>query len=151
MFGSKGIDQYRKVEVETGVPEASPHQLVLMLMEGALVAINIAAVKMEQGDIPKKGEAISKAIALIDEGLRPSLNLEQGGEIAANLDALYDYMGRQLFLANLRNDTAPLNEVARLLGDIKEAWVAIGNMPVPADPVADSSAEAGGANHAPGP
>lgn len=148
MFGSRGIDQYRKVEVETGISEATPHRLVLMLMEGALVAINIAAQRMEEGDIPRKGEAISKAISLIDEGLRPSLNLEAGGEIAANLDALYEYMGRQLLLGNLRNDVAPLNEVARLLGDIKEAWVAIGNEQLAGSPSAENGPGAGPSDHA---
>lgn len=142
MFGSRGIDQYRKVEVETAVPEASPHRLVLMLMEGALVAINIAARKIEEGDMARKGEAISKAISLIDEGLRPSLNFEQGGEIAANLDELYNYMGSLLLLGNLRNDTAPLMEVASLLGDIKDAWASIGSTTTPAAPPAGPVSQA---------
>ncbi|MEY2633875.1 MAG: flagellar export chaperone FliS [Pseudomonadota bacterium] len=126
MFGSRGIEQYRKVEVETSVPEASPHRLVLMLMDGALVAIGIAITKLKENDIPHKGEAISKAIALIDEGLRPSLNLEEGGDIARNLDSLYDYMAQQLFLANLHNDSQRLEEVSELLSDIRDAWRTIG-------------------------
>lgn len=132
---ARGISQYQQVGVETSVSGASAHQLVLLLMEGSLVAINIAKLKLGEGDIPGKGEAISKAIALIDEGLRTSLDLNAGGEIAQNLDALYEYMCHQLLMANLKNDPARLDEVAHLMSEIKGAWAAIAE---PATPPADA-------------
>jgi flagellar protein FliS len=80
---------------------------------------------MQSGDIPAKGKSISKAIAIIDNGLRASLDKRIGGEIALNLDSLYEYMSRQLLLANLNNDEAKITEVQNLLRDLKGAWEAI--------------------------
>ncbi|HCY64609.1 MAG TPA: flagellar export chaperone FliS [Oxalobacteraceae bacterium] len=134
MFGSPnlGANAYAKVSMETGVATASPHQLVLMLFEGAMVAITSATQSMQAGDIPAKGKAISKAINIIDNGLRASLNKQAGGEIAINLHELYEYMGNRLLLANLKNDPAVLNEVYQLLKGLKDAWQAIGDAPAPA-------------------
>lgn len=111
--------------MEGGISAASPHRLILLLMEGALVAISIAKLKMSEGEIQERGRAISKAISLIDEGLRASLDLDRGGEIAEHLDALYDYMSRQLFMANLKNSPEMLEEIYRILSDIKGSWEAI--------------------------
>lgn len=129
MFGSsqKGASAYAKVGLETGVVAASPHKLILMLFEGAMTAIANAAVHMQAGQIEKKGNAISKAIMIIENGMRASLDKQAGGEIARSLDSLYDYMVRQLMLANLNNDAALLTEVHGLLAEIKGAWDAIGN------------------------
>jgi flagellar protein FliS len=128
MFGSmkSGANAYAKVGVETGVLAASPHKLIVMLFEGAMVAVSTAARQMEAGDIAGKGKSISKAIAIIENGLRASLDRKAGGEIAANLDALYEYMGNRLVLANRDNQVAMLEEVNRLLGDLKSGWEAIG-------------------------
>ena len=126
---ARGVNQYQQVEIETSVSSASPHSLILLLMEGSLVAINIAKAKMVEADIPGKGEAISKAIALIDEGLRASLDMNAGGDIAQNLDALYEYMCHQLLMANMKNDPARLDEVTRLMSEIRDAWKAIGEQP----------------------
>ena len=128
MFGSSknGANAYAKVGLETGVVAASPHQLILMLLEGAMTAIVSAGVHMQAREIEKKGNAISKAIMIIENGMRASLDKNAGGEIAVSLDALYDYMGRRLMLANLNNDPALLKEVHGLLADIKSAWTEIG-------------------------
>ncbi|MCK6411282.1 MAG: flagellar export chaperone FliS [Azonexus sp.] len=126
----RGVNQYQQVEIETSVSGASPHSLILLLMEGSLVAINMARARMAEGDVPAKGEAVSKAIALIDEGLRASLDMNAGGEIAQNLDALYEYMCHQLLVANIKNDINRLEEVARLMGEIRDAWKAIGEQAV---------------------
>jgi flagellar protein FliS len=106
---------------------ASPHKLILMLLEGAMTAIASAAVHMQAREIEKKGNAISKAIMIIENGMRASLDKSAGGEIAASLDSLYDYMGRRLMMANLNNDPAILKEVHGLLADIKSAWDEIGS------------------------
>src|SRR6202008_3899603 len=105
MFGSKqsGVNAYAKVGIETGVTSASPHKLIVMLFDGALVAVNSAIMHMKAGNIPDKGAAISKAILIIDSGLRASLDKKAGGEIAEGLDALYEYMGARLLQANLKN------------------------------------------------
>ncbi|MES2319318.1 MAG: flagellar export chaperone FliS [Pseudomonadota bacterium] len=129
MFGSShnGANAYAKVGLETGVVAASPHKLILMLLEGAMAAITAAAAHMQAGQIEKKGNAISKAIMIIENGMRASLDKKAGGEIATSLDSLYDYMGRRLLLANISNDQAILTEVHGLLADIKSAWEEIGN------------------------
>lgn len=120
------MNQYSKMAVQTGVTSASPHRLIQMLMEGALDKIATARGCMERGDVANKGRQISWAISIIN-GLRASLDKEQGGEIAQNLDDLYDYMERRLVLANSHNDIGMLDEVTALLRQIKEAWDAIGD------------------------
>jgi flagellar secretion chaperone FliS len=129
MFASQlnPLKAYENVGLETAVQSASPHQLILMLFEGAKQAIANARFGMEMNDIPKKGMAISKAIDIILNGLRVSINMEEGGKLSEDLYALYDYMGRRLLHANLHNDIGALDEVARLLGEIHSAWAEIGN------------------------
>ncbi len=128
MFGSpqSGANAYAKVGIETGVSAASPHKLIVMLFEGAMVAVTTALQHMKAGNIPGKGQSISKAIMIIDGGLRASLDKKEGGEIAMNLDALYEYMSNRLLVANLKNQPELLEEVYRLLKDLSEAWDAIG-------------------------
>jgi flagellar protein FliS len=120
------LNAYSQVGVETGVAAASPHKLIAMLYEGALLSIASAKVHMQRKEVAKKGEAISKAIAIIDEGLKASLDEKVGGDLAQNLKALYSYMCQRLLVANLKNETEPLEEVAHLLVDLKGAWDAIG-------------------------
>ena len=129
MFGAatNPIGAYKTVSLNSAVSDASPHQLIVLLFEGAQQAIIVARAGIEEGDVPRKGSAITKAIDIILNGLRASINLDEGGEIAANLYALYDYMARRLLHANLNNDKAALDEVLRLLGEIHGAWVSIGN------------------------
>jgi|SRR5450830_132623 len=128
MFGTKqsGANAYAKIGVETGVLAANPHKLITMLFDGALVAIALGQKYMKEGDIKNKGESITKAILIIESGLRASLNKNVGGEIALNLDALYDYMSRRLFTANVENSQAFLSEVHGLLSELRGAWEAIG-------------------------
>ena len=128
MFGTtqSGANTYAKIGVETGVLAANPHKLITMLFDGALVAIALSQKYMKEGDIKNKGESITKAILIIESGLRASLNKNVGGEIALNLDALYDYMSRRLFSANVENSQEFLSEVHALLSDLSGAWEAIG-------------------------
>lgn len=127
MFGSmqNGINAYAKVGIETGVTSASPHKLIVMLFDGAQIALANALQHMKTGNVAGKGQAISKAISIIDSGLRASLDKSVGGEVAANLDNLYEYMSNRLLIANLNNEPQIVEEVHRLLQDIKSAWVAI--------------------------
>ncbi|MDP4027433.1 MAG: flagellar export chaperone FliS [Gallionella sp.] len=116
---------YNKIGVESGALGADPHKLIAMLYQGALLAIASAKSGMMRKDIPAKGAAISKAITIIDEGLNASLDKKVGGELAENLSSLYTYMGSRLLSANLNNDMGALDEVARLLNDLKGAWESI--------------------------
>lgn len=127
MFGSAktGAGAYARVGIETGVAAASPHKLIVMLFDGALIALANAQQQMRAGNIPEKGRSISKAIAIIENGLRASLDREAGGSIAASLDGLYEYMSNRLLEANLKNQPALLEEVYKLLADLKGAWEAI--------------------------
>lgn len=140
MFGSpsKGAHSYAKVGLETGVVAASPHKLIVMLYDGALVAVLSARMHMQSGNIQEKGNAISKAIQIIDNGLRASLDKRLGGQIAEGLDSLYEYMSARLLTANLKNDAAILDEVQSLLTELRDAWNAIGATPA-AVPGADLS------------
>ncbi|MFN2350033.1 MAG: flagellar export chaperone FliS [Thioalkalivibrio sp.] len=119
----QALNQYRS-GVLAEANEANPHRLIQMLFEGALERIATARGAMQQGDVSNKGERISRAIEII-EGLRAHLDMDKGGEVAANLESLYEYMTRRLTEANLRNDVAMLDEVANLLREVKVGWDAI--------------------------
>ncbi|BES17801.1 flagellar export chaperone FliS [Escherichia fergusonii] len=122
MSTASGIQAYAQVGVESGVMSASPHQLIEMLFDGAHSALVRARLFMQQGEIVAKGEALSKAINIIDNGLKAGLDEEKGGELARNLSSLYDYMIRRLLQANVRNDVQAIEEVEGLLGNIADAW-----------------------------
>ena len=141
MFGSpqRGVNAYAKVGLETGIAAASPHKLIVMLYDGAIVAILNGMTHMKAGNIEEKGKAISKAIQIIDNGLRASLDREVGGEIARNLDSLYEYMSSRLLTANLQNSTDILEEVRGLLADLRDTWKQIGDEPTGATPLRSPS------------
>ncbi len=124
MHNSAAMNQYKQVGTQAAVETADPHTLIQMLINGAIERINSAKLCMSQQRVADKGENISKAISIID-GLKTSLDMEAGGEIADNLAALYDYMQRQLLQANLSNETALLDEVLSLLNEIRSGWMAI--------------------------
>ena len=117
-----GSQAYQQVNFETCVSQASPHQLIVLLFDGALNAIKLANLYIQKGDIAGKGKAISKAINIVDNGLKSALDLEQGGEIAENLDRLYHYISQQLVLANLHNSQDKLQTCYDLLNNIADAW-----------------------------
>lgn len=124
LMQKRGARQYGKVAIGTEVNYASPHRLVQMLMEGALEKIAIAKGHLDRKEHEQKNNHINWAISIIN-GLQSSLNREEGGEMAHNLDSLYHYMVRRLSEANLHNDAAILDEVSSLLLEIKSAWDAM--------------------------
>lgn len=124
MNAYSALQQYQTVNTQAQAAAADPHRLIQMLMEGGLTRLAQARGAMEREQTALKGELISKAIAIVG-GLRQGLDLEKGGEIAVNLDNLYDYMTRRLMEANVQNDPAILEEVASLLREVKEGWDAI--------------------------
>jgi len=127
MFGMmhKPAESYAKVGLESAVASADPHRLIMMLFDGAIAAISLARLHMEAGDIAQKGASISKAIDLITNGLRASLDMEAGGDLAERLGSLYDYMAQRLLFANLKNSVGALDEVSELLTGLRDAWAQI--------------------------
>lgn len=123
---SRSAQAYRKVGVETSVGQANPHHLVGMLFDGLLQAIGSANAAMARGDIKAKCQQIIIAVRILEEGLRCGLNLEQGGDLAVNLDRLYGYCVLRLTQANARNDAAALAEVLRLVEPLADGWRQIG-------------------------
>lgn len=116
------LNTYKNVGIESGVASADPHKLILMLYQGALLAIASAKNQMLRKQTAAKGSSITKAIKIIDEGLKACLDVKAGGEIGQNLSDLYDYMNQRLLIANLKNDISMLDEVSGLLSGLKEAW-----------------------------
>ena len=131
MFGMSRspLAAYAQISTEIASETADPHRLILMLFEGARVAISMARLHMERKEIPEKGAAISKAIDIINNGLLVSLDSESGGELAERLAALYEYISQRLLWANLKNNLAALDEANRLLGELQSAWVQIAPSP----------------------
>ncbi len=119
------VDAYHHVGVDVSVRTASPHRLILLLFDGAIKAVGKAQFHMNMRNVAEKGLAITKAIAIIDEGLRLSLDVKAGGELAEDLSALYEYMCHRLMQANLKNDVQVLEEVTGLLVGLRGAWASI--------------------------
>ena len=115
MYGAKGTQAYAKIEVESAVMSASQQQLVIMLFDGALSALVRARLFLADGNIPAKGLALSKAINIIENGLKVGLVENNGDELTQNLIALYAYMVRRLLHANVNNDASAIEEVENLL------------------------------------
>lgn len=123
---SRSASAYKRVGVETAVSQASPHQLVNLLFDALLQHVGLARAALRSGAIAVKGEQINKAVRIIDEGLKPALNLAQGGELAANLNGLYGYCVLRLTQANLHNDEVALAEVIKVIEPLAQGWQEIG-------------------------
>ncbi|MGN6478728.1 flagellar export chaperone FliS [Luteibacter sp.] len=121
---SRGAGAYQQIRTGGGIESADAHGLVTLLMDGALERIRLAVACIATGNVASRGEAISKAIEIIG-GLQAGLNHEVQPSLVERLDALYDYMSRRLLFANMHADTLALDEVATLLGQIRDSWVAI--------------------------
>ena len=119
----KGINQYQQVGAASAA-FADPHRLIEMLLDGGIDRLAQARGAVHRGDRPAKLKLIGKAFDIIG-GLRGGLDLDKGGEVAANLDRLYDYMQRRLVMANARDDASIIDEVMSLLTEIREGWKAI--------------------------
>jgi flagellar protein FliS len=117
------LNEYQQTG-NSSIAYADPHQLILKLMNGAIERIAQAKCAIQQKNIQAKGELISKAITIIG-GLSSCLNHDHDSELSQNLDALYEYMNMRLLEANIQEDTSKLDEVTRLMNEIKSAWVKI--------------------------
>ena len=121
-YNPRAASAYQRINVETSMHTIDQHQLVSLLYDGVLGAITSARGALARGDVPLKCSSISKAIRIIEEGLGTALDRDGGGELAQNLGALYDYCLQRLIQANIRNDDAILEEVARLIEPIAQGW-----------------------------
>ncbi|HFF3788973.1 TPA: flagellar export chaperone FliS [Enterobacter mori] len=129
MYGAKGTQAYAKIEVESAVMSASQQQLVIMLFDGALSALVRARLFLQDGNIQAKGLALSKAINIIENGLKVGLVDNNGDELTQNLIALYAYMVRRLLHANVNNDASAIEEVETLLRNIADGWKEVAGTP----------------------
>ena len=119
------VKAYSNVAIESKAHSSDPHKLILMLYQGALLSIASAKNQIMRNEIAAKGKSISQAISIINDGLKASLDLNVGGELALNLSDLYSYMIQRLLQANMKNDTAILEEVSTLLLELRTAWESI--------------------------
>ena len=121
---TSNLAAYQNAATHGGVAASDPHGLIVMLMDGALERIATARGCMQRGDVTEKARLLNRTVSIVAE-LRGSLDLSAGGQIAMNLSELYDYMNRRLMVALANNQLEPLDEVSKLLADIRSAWVAI--------------------------
>jgi flagellar protein FliS len=117
---------YQQVGVESQLAGASPHHLVTMLFDGFMEAVAQARGALRAGDHAVKGQAVSRAVRIIEEGLRAGLDMRAGGSLAQDLSDLYTYVTMRLTIGNLRNDEEALAECQRLMQPLREAWQSIG-------------------------
>lgn len=123
---SRAASAYRQVGVQSCVEGATPHMLIKMLFDGLMQSLNAARGAMQRGEIDEKGRHLGRAVRILEEGLKGGLNPVQGGELAGNLRALYDYCVKRLTLANLRNDAGMVEEVVELIVPVAQSWEQIG-------------------------
>ena len=112
---------YRQQQVQHEVDQASPVKLILLLYDREVFLLRQALVKLKDGDVAKKGEAILKATDILSE-FKAILNLEEGGDLAAQLDNLYTFMVQQLTVANHENNPEPITAVLKIVEELREGW-----------------------------
>lgn len=118
----RSANTYKAVGLETSVSGASPHQLVSLLFDALQQSLAAAKGAILSGDFPAKGRSISRVVRILEEGLKAGLDVERGGDLAANLLSLYDYCILKTTEANLRNDATMIDEVIRLVRPISDGW-----------------------------
>ncbi|EKP0304211.1 lateral flagellar export chaperone LafC [Aeromonas veronii] len=123
-----GYDAYQFAATQAKAASADPHQLVLMLIEGLLDEMARAEGHILARQFERKGQAISKCLQILG-GLDSALDMDKGGELAANLHRLYDYCGQKLFEISVSNNVEGFAEVRKILQELKEGWEAMARHP----------------------
>jgi flagellar protein FliS len=118
----RSVNTYKSVGLETSVTGANPHQLVSLLFDALQQSLASAKAAILSGDIATKGRSISRAVRILEEGLKAGLDAQRGGELAANLRTVYDYCILKTTEANLRNDATMIDEVVRLIHPVSDGW-----------------------------
>lgn len=124
MNAKSALGAYKTTKNDLAVTDASPQKLIALLLDRALEHVSKAKGAMDRGELADMGEAIGKAMTIISS-LQASLNFEQGGDIANNLNSLYDYLTQQLLKATSEKNVDYLREVSGLLSEIKDGWDSI--------------------------
>ena len=124
MNAESALGAYKTTKNDLAVTDASPQKLIALLLDRALEHVSKAKGAIDRGELADMGEAIGKAITIISS-LQASLNFEQGGDIAKNLNSLYDYLTQQLLKATSEKNVDYLREVSGLLSEIKDGWDSI--------------------------
>lgn len=125
MYTKTGNSTYSDISLESQITGATPHQLIVLLYDGAINAMKRAEIYFQSGNIARRGEMLSRAINIIDNGLRAGLNHEKGGQIATELESLYEYISRTLLEANLNKSGEKLPHLIALMTEMSETWQAI--------------------------
>lgn len=125
MYTNQGFNAYTAVSLESQITGATPHQLIVLLYDGAINAMRRAEIYFQSGNIARRGEMLSRAINIIDNGLRAGLDHDKGGEIASELESLYEYISRTLLEANLNKSGENLPHLIALMTEMSETWQAI--------------------------
>ncbi|EMC1014136.1 flagellar export chaperone FliS [Enterobacter mori] len=125
MYTKTGNSAYTAVSLDSQIAGATPHQLIVLLYDGAINAMKRAEIYFQSGNIARRGEMISRAINIIDNGLRAGLDHEKGGKIAEELESLYEYISRTLLEANLNKSGEKLPHLIALMTGMQETWQAI--------------------------
>lgn len=153
-YNPRAASAYQRINVETSMHTLDQYQIVCLLFDGLLASIGAARGALARKDVSAKCAAVSKALRILQEGLTTGLDTVDGGELATNLGALYDYCANQLIQANMHNDDAAFQEVQRLIETVAQAWKSMKQTPAapasPAAPVATTkvaSQRAGGYGH----
>jgi flagellar protein FliS len=116
------VNSYKSVGLETSVAQASTHQLVGMLFDGLLQSLKATKSHIESGNFADKGRSVNRAVRILEEGLKAALDLKNGGELASNLLALYDFCIFKLTEANLRNNAGMVDEVIQAVQPVADSW-----------------------------
>lgn len=124
MFTQDGLGAYQQSQNQAQAASASPHKLILMLLEGLQERLARAKGFMERNQVAEKGETITRCLDILNT-LSAVLDADEGTEVTVELDRLYEYCGRRLFEANINNDTAIIDEVSMLIGEILEGWAVL--------------------------
>ncbi|MGB6242132.1 MAG: flagellar export chaperone FliS [Castellaniella sp.] len=119
---ARATGSYATIGLETEVLSASPERLISLLFRGALTSLAQARHHLDNNNIAERGKAISKAIDIVDSGLKAGVDTERGGEVARLLIGSYELIIRDLMLANLHSDAEKLAATEKQLGDLADAW-----------------------------
>lgn len=125
MYTNQGFNAYTAVSLESQINGATPHQLIVLLYDGAINAMRRAEIYFQSGNIARRGEMLSRAINIIDNGLRAGLDHDKGGEIASELESLYEYISRTLLEANLNKSGENLPHLIALMTEMSETWQSV--------------------------
>ena len=115
------LSQYGKIKDDTQTMYASPHQLMLMLFDGALEAMSLTIAAIQNKNFELRSKQNTRSITIIN-GMRECLDMEAGGELADNLYSLYQYMAQELFRASFKNDAETIRNIQTMLKDIRGSW-----------------------------